>query len=156
MRIIKYRTTLTDSGCVELKTEYCINAPSICRRMNTIESVYSFAVDFLKLNKEPEEYVYMLCLNGHMDLLSIFEISHGTVNCSVVSSREVFQKALLANAVYIILIHNHPSGSPYPSNNDIALTKQLKESGHMMNIELVDHIIVGGNAYISLKEMQHI
>ena len=156
MRIIKYRTTLTDSGCVELKTEYCINAPSICRRMNTIESVYSFAVDFLKLNKEPEEYVYMLCLNDHMDLLSIFEISHGTVNCSVISSREVFQKALLANAVYIILIHNHPSGSPYPSNNDIALTKQLKESGHMMNIELVDHIIVGGNAYISLKEMQHI
>lgn len=156
MRIIKYRTILTDNGCVELKTEYCINAPSVCRRMNTVKNVYSFAVDFLNLNKEPEEYVYMLCLNGHMDLLSIFEISHGTVNCSVVSSREVFQKALLANAVYIILIHNHPSGSPYPSDNDIALTKQLKESGHMMNIELVDHIIVGGNAYVSLKELQHI
>lgn len=156
MRIIKYRTILTDNGCVELKTEYCINAPSVCRRMNTVKNVYSFAVDFLNLNKEPEEYVYMLCLNGHMDLLSIFEISHGTVNCSVVSSREVFQKALLANAVYIILIHNHPSGSPYPSDNDIALTNQLKESGHMMNIELVDHIIVGGNAYVSLKELQHI
>lgn len=156
MRIIKYRTILTDNGCVELKTEYCINAPSVCRRMNTVKNVYSFAVDFLNLNKEPEEYVYMLCLNGHMDLLSIFEISHGTVNCSVVSSREVFQKALLANAVYIILIHNHPSGSPYPSDNDIALTKQLKESGHMMNIELVDHIVVGGNAYVSLKELQHI
>lgn len=156
MRIIKYRTILTDNGCVELKTEYCINAPYVCRRMNTVKNVYSFAVDFLNLNKEPEEYVYMLCLNGHMDLLSIFEISHGTVNCSVVSSREVFQKALLANAVYIILIHNHPSGSPYPSDNDIALTKQLKESGHMMNIELVDHIVVGGNAYVSLKELQHI
>lgn len=156
MRIIKYKTILSDDGRVELKKEYGINVPSIDRTMDTISKVYLFAIDFLKIDKESEEYAYMLCLNGRMELLSIFEISHGTVNCSVVSSREVFQKALLANAVYIILIHNHPSGNPNPSKNDIELTNQLKEAGHIMNIELIDHIIIGGNSYISLKEMQYI
>lgn len=156
MKVFKHKTVLSEDGKVELINEYSTYVPSIDRSMNSASKIYSFAVNFLKLNKEPEEYLYMMCLNGRLNLLSIFEISHGTVNCSVASSREIFQKALLANAVCIVLVHNHPSGDPYPSYNDIAVTKQVKEAGQLMNIELIDHVIIGSNNYISLKEMQRI
>jgi len=156
MRIIKNKTSLSDTGTVTLEKEYTINAPSIDRNMCTSNKVYSFAIDFLKMDKESEEYVYMLCLNGRLDLISIFELSHGTVNCSVISSREVFQKALLANAVNIVLIHNHPSGDPSPSKNDINLTNKIKEAGLLMDIELIDHIIIGKNTFVSFKELAYI
>lgn len=94
----------------------------------------------------------MVCLNTKLDMTSVFEISHGNVNSSVVGVREVFQKALLANAVNIILIHNHPSGDCTPSREDIDITKRLKEAGQILGVDVLDHIIVGDNRYSSLKE----
>ncbi|HCL02312.1 MAG TPA: hypothetical protein DHW61_07845 [Lachnoclostridium phytofermentans] len=79
-------------------------------------------------------------------------ISIGTVNASIMSPREIFLLAVKYEAVYIILLHNHPSGDPTPSKEDIAVTKRMKEAGELLGVTLMDHIIIGDNRYISLKE----
>ena len=76
----------------------------------------------------------------------------GTVNSSLVSTREIFIEALKRRAVYIVLIHNHPSGSPAPSRDDIRSTKQVKEAGELIGITLLDHIIIGDNRYTSMRK----
>ena len=76
----------------------------------------------------------------------------GTVNATLVSPRELFLEALKKNAVSIILLHNHPSGDPTPSQEDILLTQRVRKAGDLIGIELLDHIIIGDNRYISLRE----
>ena len=93
-----------------------------------------------------------MCFNSKCRLLGIFEISHGTVNMSVCSPREIFQKALLCNAVSIILAHNHPSGDTTPSNHDIDFTERVSEAGKMIGVDLADSIIVGDGTYYSMTE----
>lgn len=90
-----------------------------------------------------EEYVWMLCTDAAYVINGVFEISHGSVNRSLFSSREIIQKALLAGAVNIVLAHCHPSGNPTPSDMDIVVTKNLYDACKLMNIPLRDHIIVG-------------
>jgi DNA repair protein RadC len=84
--------------------------------------------------------------------LGDFELSKGTVNASMASPREAYINALKSGAVYIILIHNHPSGDPLPSREDIITTKRMKDAGDLIGISLIDHIIIGDNKYISLKQ----
>lgn len=96
--------------------------------------------------------MYMVCMNTKLYMTGIFEISHGNVNSSIVGVREVFQKALLANAVSIIFIHNHPSGDPKPSREDIAITKKLVDAGDLLGVQVLDHIVIGRPGYVSLKE----
>jgi len=79
-------------------------------------------------------------------------ITKGTVNMSVVSPREIFINAVRFEAVNIILLHNHPSGDPTPSEHDILATKRVIEAGRLIGISLIDHIIIGDNKYISFKE----
>ena len=87
-----------------------------------------------------------------MKLLSIFEVSHGTCDYSLARGREIFQKALIANAANIILVHNHPSGDPEPSECDINLTNNIIKIGKLIDIELNDHIIVGHDSYVSFRK----
>ena len=90
-------------------------------------------------------------MNTKNVITSIFELSHGSVNSSIFSVREIFQKALLANAVSIILMHNHPSGVTDPSIEDVEVTRRAVEAGRIIGIEVLDHIIVG-DGFCSLKE----
>ena len=94
----------------------------------------------------------LLMLNSKSKLLGEKDISKGTVNASLVSPRELFIEALAKQAVSIILIHNHPSGDTTPSENDILLTKRVQEAGRLIGIELLDHIIIGNNCYMSFAE----
>lgn len=80
----------------------------------------------------------------------------GSLNASIVHPREVMKPAILSNAASIIVAHNHPSGDPSPSKEDIQVTKRLGEAGKMLGIELLDHIILGENSFISLKEKGYI
>lgn len=155
MRITKYKTRLTDEKKAVLEKEYSINYPEMDRKMNSPEKVASLAKDFLRLHTESEEYLYMICMNVKLELISVFEISHGNVNSSVVGVREIFQKALLANAVNIIMMHNHPSGDCTPSREDINVTKRLVDAGKIIGIDVLDHIIVG-QSYCSLKERGYV
>lgn len=79
-------------------------------------------------------------------------LSIGNLNCSILSAREIFRQALACNAAAVFLLHNHPSGDPTPSRQDIQLTERLKEAADIMEIPLLDHIIIGDNTYISLRE----
>jgi DNA repair protein RadC len=155
MRITKYKTRLTNDGKAVLEKDLCINYPEMDRFMNSPEKLVQLAKGYLRMHEETEEYMYMVCLNTKLVMTGIFEISHGNVNSSVVGVREVFQKALLANAVSIILMHNHPSGNCTPSREDINITKRLVEAGHIVGVEVLDHIIIG-QGYCSLKEKGYV
>lgn len=152
MRITKYKTTLSEDGKAVLEKELSVNYPELDRKMNGPEKVVRLAKEFLHLDDQTEEYLYMICMNSKLELTSVFEISHGNVNSSIIGAREIFQKALLANAVSIILMHNHPSGDSAPSREDIEVTKRIVEAGRVVGVELVDHIIIGRPMFTSLKE----
>lgn len=155
MRVIKYKTRLTETKKAVLEKEVSVNYPEIDRSMNSPEKIARFAKGFLRLHEETEEYLYMLCLNVKLEMTCLFELSHGNVNSSIVSIREMFQKALLANAVNIIVMHNHPSGDTKPSREDIEVTKRMVEAGRIIGIDVLDHIIIG-NDYCSIKEKGYI
>lgn len=151
MRVVKYKTKLVEGRKVVLEKDLSTNYPEMDNMMNSPETVVKLAKGFLHMHEQAEEYMYMLCLNTKLKLNGVFEVSHGNVNSSVVGVREVFQKALLGNAVSIILIHNHPSGDCTPSRQDIEVTKRLVEAGKIIGIDVLDHIIIG-QTYCSLKE----
>lgn len=152
MRVVKYKTVLTEDQKAVLEKEISVNCPEVSRKMNSPESVVTLAKHFLRMHEQTEEYMYMVCLNTKLEMTSVFEISHGNVNSSIVGCREVFQKALLANAVSIILLHNHPSGDPKPSIEDIEVTRRLMEAGKILGVQVLDHLIIGRPGYTSLKE----
>lgn len=98
------------------------------------------------------EQVMLLMLNTKNKILKDMVVSTGTVNTSIMPVREVFVQALKYEAVNIILLHNHPSGDPTPSSEDIRVTKRMIEAGNLVGITLMDHIIIGDNRYMSMKE----
>lgn len=156
MRVVKYKTKLTEDKKAVLEKEVSFNCPEVERKMNSPEKVALLGRNVLCMHEETEEYLYMICLNNKLDMTSVFELSHGNVNSSVVGIREMFQKALLANAVNIIVMHNHPSGDPTPSREDISVTERMKEAGKLLGVNVLDHIIIGGYRYTSLKEKGYI
>jgi len=100
----------------------------------------------------PTEQVMLLMMDSKNRLIKDLVISEGTVNSSIMPTREVYLQALKYEAVNIILLHNHPSGDPTPSAEDIRVTRKLCEAGNLIGITLMDHLIIGDNRYISLKE----
>lgn len=155
VRMIKYKTRLTENKRVTLEKEVSTNCPELSYAIKSPDDAVSVGRGFMRIHEEPEEYMYMICMNTKNKIIGVFEISHGSVNSSIVTPREVFQKALLANAVSIIVMHNHPSGDCTPSREDIEVTKRLVEAGKIVGIEVLDHIIVG-DLYSSLKEKGYV
>lgn len=116
------------------------------------QSVASYYMQEFRLKKREELLLIMLDTKGK--LLKDAVISSGTINYSILDPREVFVTAFQYHAVQIILLHNHPSGDPTPSQEDILATKRIKEAGEIVGIELIDHIIIGDNHYISMSEQR--
>jgi DNA repair protein RadC len=104
-----------------------------------------------RLTGKKEEHFLALFLNTRGQVIKTVEISIGSLDASIVHPREVFREAMAASAASVVLAHNHPSGDPEPSAEDIQLTKRLAEVGELVGIEVLDHIIVGDNSFISLK-----
>jgi len=104
-----------------------------------------------KLGREKKEHFAILLLDSRNNLIKMSDISVGTLNANLVHPREIFIEALHQNAASIILIHNHPSGDPEPSEDDIGITKRIVESGKIMGIDVLDHIIVTKNKIFSFK-----
>jgi len=103
-----------------------------------------------KLKDYHKEHFYIIALNSRNH--SIAEISVGSLNSSIVHPREVFAEAIKSKAASVIFVHNHPSGDPEPSEDDLILTKKLVESGKILGIEVFDHIVVTKNGFFSFKE----
>lgn len=113
------------------------------------------AVDLLRnlLEDCDREKLIVCCLNSKNEPTDISTVSVGSLNSSIVHPREVFKIAIMSNSASIIVAHNHPSGNAEPSKEDINITKRIKESGKILGIEMIDHIIIGSNNnYKSLKE----
>ncbi|MCR5793504.1 MAG: DNA repair protein RadC [Lachnospiraceae bacterium] len=98
------------------------------------------------------EQVVLVMMDAKSCIIKDEIISVGTVDASILSPREVFIKALEYQAVFIVLLHNHPSGDPTPSGEDIRITQRIERVGQMIGIKLMDHIIIGDNRYVSMKE----
>lgn len=107
----------------------------------------------LDLQNKAEEFFVMITLDTKNHVTGLFEISHGSLNGSIVHPREVFKRALLQNACSIIVAHNHPSGDPTPINEDINITKRLVECGRLIGIDVLDHLIICHNSFLSLKQL---
>lgn len=105
------------------------------------------------MRHEEKEMCWVLMLDTKCSLIKKVHISTGTINASLVSPREIFKEALGCNAVNLIFMHNHPSGDPTPSKEDMAMTLRIKECGDMMGLPLIDHIILGDNRYSSFREL---
>ena len=103
-----------------------------------------------KLKDYHKEHFYIIVLNSRN--WSVAEVSVGSLNASIVHPREVFAEAIKNNAASVIFVHNHPSGDTEPSEDDLEITKRLIEAGKILGIEVIDHIIVTKNDFLSFKE----
>jgi len=118
---------------------------------NTISNAQAVYALFSFLQQETKEHFIALHLDAKNRILCIDRVSAGTMTNSLIHPREVFKTALLSSATSLLLIHNHPSGDPTPSREDISITEKLKGAGEIMGIAVLDHVIIG-DGYISLKE----
>lgn len=119
-------------------------------RLDAPDTVADYYME--QMRHQEKEVVLLLLLDNKLKLIEEYMVSLGTVNASLLSTREIFIQAIKNRACYLMLLHNHPSGDPKPSSADIMITRKIKEAGELMDIPLIDHIIMGDGCYISLKE----
>ncbi len=109
-----------------------------------------------KLRHRKKECVVVVCLDTNGQIIKEIDLSSGSVNMSLISPRDVFLEALRYEAVNLILVHNHPSGNPSPSQCDISITNSIAKMGEELDMPLLDHIIIGDNCYFSFREERYI
>lgn len=148
-------------GVGEAKATQILALAEISKRFNSFESgrelkvtcpkdVAEYIIPQMKSLKK--EYFKLIMLNTKNIVISVKDISMGSLNSSIVHPREVFIEAIKNSSSSVILCHNHPSGDPTPSKEDIDITNRLKACGKLLGIEVLDHIIIGDIKYISFKE----
>lgn len=104
------------------------------------------------IKDKAKEHFKLILLNTRNKIIGISTVSIGSLNTSIVHPREVFKEAIMHNACSVILAHNHPSGDPEPSEDDLTITKRLTEAGKILGIEVIYHIIITKNGFFSFKE----
>lgn len=122
--------------------------------VNKPETIANYFME--QLRHQRKECVILACLDGKGQILKEILLSSGSVNMSLISPREVFLEALRNEAVNVILVHNHPSGDPSPSEADMISTKRVCDMGILLDVPLLDHIIIGDNCYVSFREYGYI
>lgn len=105
-----------------------------------------------KLRVQSREHFVVLLLNARHECLAVETVSIGSLNASIVHPREVFRPAVIASAASIIVAHNHPSGDPEPSEEDLAITRRLAQAGELLGIGLLDHVVIADRGAVSLRE----
>lgn len=119
-------------------------------KFDTPETVADYYME--QMRHQEKEKILLLLLDNRLQLIEEYMVSLGTVSASLLSTRDVFIQALRCRASSFMLLHNHPSGDPCPSEKDILITQKMKEAGQLMDIPLIDHIILGNGTFISLKK----
>ena len=151
MRIQKSSIVLDDNYKNVLVKDFAKNYSAV-DDLQSPENIVQVMNDVFNISNLPEEYLYLICMTGRCKPISFFEVSHGTYNTTVVNCREILIRALLCGATNIIIIHNHPSGVPEPSREDVQITKKLQEASELIGIQFSDHIIIGRDGYYSFNE----
>ncbi|VEU80747.1 RadC family protein [Haploplasma axanthum] len=149
-------------GIKEAKATTIIAAIELGRRLNDvvrsetedIRSAHDIYYSMIDLKDREQENFYCILLNSKMQIITKELIYIGTVNQISIHPREVFKSAIKNNAVTIILVHNHPSGDPSPSKADIEATKILNKAAEVINIDILDHVIIGNNRFYSFTEQK--
>lgn len=131
--------------------------PYSCKAtINSPADIRDLLTKHMEIHLEAEEVFIMVTVDTKHRVTGIFEVSRGSLSSSLVHPREVFKRALLMNASKIFVAHNHPSGDVTPSQDDIAITKRLKEAGEVLGVSLLDHLIIGDTSekYYSFAEAE--
>ena len=105
------------------------------------------------LRHEEQEVLIVMLLDGKNHLIGEQTLSRGTVNATLITPREIFLEAMKFHAVSVILVHNHPSGDPTPSDDDIKITERVYRSGELLGVRLLDHVVIGDHKYVSFREL---
>ncbi|MGC8819696.1 MAG: RadC family protein [Fervidobacterium sp.] len=116
--------------------------------LNSPQSVFQYCID---MQAFPQEVVRVIFLDSRLKVIGSKDISRGTLNSSIAHPRDILREALIRNSSGIIIAHNHPSGDPTPSKDDIDITKRIKKAGELLGIALFDHVIIG-RTYNSLRQ----
>lgn len=116
-------------------------------RANNPRSIRDMMNEIFDAENLPEEYVWCIAVDAKCKINGLFEVSHGSVNYSSASPKDIIKRVLLCGAVAFIVVHNHPSGSVEPSKDDDQMTKNLKMCADMMELNMLDHIIIGEGYY---------
>lgn len=116
------------------------------------EDAYAIVSSVLKLQHKPVEHFGILALNTLSAVVGIHVLAIGTIDATHIHQREIFKAALMNNATYIVMFHNHPSGDPTPSQDDITITQQIEIAAQVMGIPILNHIIIGEDSFFSLRE----
>ncbi|MCA0755276.1 DNA repair protein RadC [Paenibacillus sp. N4] len=135
---------------IELGRRLSRSSPADIVTVRRPQDAADYVMDELRYLKK--EHFVCLFLNTKNHIIARETLSVGTLNASLVHPREVFRAAIQRSSASIICAHNHPSGDPTPSPEDISLTKRLVEAGQLVGIEVLDHLVIGDGKYISLKE----
>lgn len=151
MRIVKSKVMLDEEYKNILVKEFSTNYQGV-DKIVAPSDIAQVMIDVFHIADMAEEYVYLLAMTAKCKPISFFEVSHGACDMSLVGIREIMIRALLCGAVNIAIIHNHPSGSPTPSQQDICITEKLKEASDIIGIHICDHIIVARDGYFSFRE----
>ena len=126
----------------------CPSAPSGMRTIRGPEDVYDVCP---ALRTRRFEEFHVLLLNARHEVQRRVMVSRGSLNASIVHPREVFRPAILASAASIVLVHNHPSGDPEPSDEDLSITKRLAQVGELLGIGVLDHVVIAKRGFVSLR-----
>ena len=124
--------------------------PTARAKINSPRDVYNYVGADMRYQEQ--EHLRVLLVSTKSEVIDSQEIYKGTVNSAAVRVAEVLKPAVLENAPSIIVVHNHPSGDPTPSGPDIMITRQIKQAAELLDIELLDHIVIGGPTFVSMKD----
>lgn len=158
---LSYRDLMKFSGVGQVKAIQLKAVAELSKRIAKTKSGYYLKMDtpgsiadyyMEQLRHAKQEYLICAFFDSKCNFLGDTVVSKGNVNYAYVSPREIFRYAFDYEAVMIILLHNHPSGDPAPSEDDIRITKRIEKGAQILQLELVDHIIIGDNKYYSFKE----
>ena len=156
------RAPLTFEGIGEKRAEKLYDLQEVTRRLMVREAESKITVIhgpedvahaiMPRFRYESKEHFSLVCLNTKNHIIAIEDVSIGSLQASIVHPREVFLTAIKYHSASIILCHNHPSGNTSPSREDIAVTHRLVKAGKIMDVPVLDHIIIGDNRWLSLKD----
>lgn len=143
MRYSKFELVMRQAKVHEDSIDYKVSSPN---------GVKEFARKHMEMHMLPEEHFVTVMVNAKGCVTGYTEISHGLLSSAPVHPREVFKPAVVQNASAVVLVHNHPSGDPRPSEDDIKTTKRLVEAGELLGIKVLDHVIIGYTDSYSFAE----
>ena len=127
---------------IEYSKDKIKNAIDVIEFLNKIENA----------NLLPQESAFILCINTKNEVVAYSEVARGGVNSCYIDLKTIFKTVLLSNASKFIMVHNHPSGDPTPSKQDIRLTETIMNASKIMDIEFLDHLVIGGNRFASCMQ----